>query len=771
MHYEAVYIMIKNSELPNDHLKFLYSTILKFLFHLRQDLVLTNYAKTKKVIYSYPHKDTTKIGSKYPSSIQVSIQKIAPNLLHLHRSSRDVVVGLVANNSTENLKFNVPIISPSLLDKDTEFQSDILLLKGTPKPALMEYLTPHARETLTGEFLKVYRLSSYFPLEVILENFSFEEGTKSDPSCVLLAVSTGSSIASRTKTNSKVRVSLKKPPSPKGLTKREINQIFLSDYASNNSFIADLILESIVQKINQNKLGIESSYSPLILNKFPEIQIIDPFSKSRKSEKSEVIQLDPIIQRASLLKQIGLTFFGEKIIPSDDFRSENIGVIPQGCTEKLKNTLEHQTLSSWILLDSHLKLNKFLSSSSIQHLIVLNGDNDYPSYFLSALQQILNLSGANYVAAKWKREPKRRLGDLSMIFTQSEMENVIFTTDNNAAINFVLNKTQKLEQKGLEVLIPTSCLEIENIQNHTNSCFENPKISVVVPIFNNGNLLITKCIPSLIQNDLWKDMEVILVDDGSTDAFTINICKALARIFPNVTTHFYPSGGSGSASRPRNFGILNAKAPLLTFLDPDNEISRNGYDKLFEIFNSSRNKNHSLDFITGFQLKMSTVPGLTCVHTGRKAQFFKNSKEKLFQKGSFPTFSTQAALISTRFLRQKNILFVEGAVGQDTLFGWQIALEASSFIATNRAHIIYYADRSGSVTNESDSTFFEKALIREKAQVELLRKHQLLQIYKRKRLDSFISNWYEPRLEKMQSTERKMAEDTLNKIRELYSSN
>ena len=66
-------------------------------------------------------------------------------------------------------------------------------------------------------------------------------------------------------------------------------------------------------------------------------------------------------------------------------------------------------------------------------------------------------------------------------------------------------------------------------------------------------------------------MEILLIDDGSTDEETINTISDIKNKYTNVRTYSFTDGGSGTASRPRNKGIELATAKYVTYLDPDNE--------------------------------------------------------------------------------------------------------------------------------------------------------------------------------------------------------
>lgn len=90
-----------------------------------------------------------------------------------------------------------------------------------------------------------------------------------------------------------------------------------------------------------------------------------------------------------------------------------------------------------------------------------------------------------------------------------------------------------------------------------------PRVSVVVPTFNRAKEL-RRCLDSL-RNQTIEDFEVLVCDDGSTDA-TGAVCKDYSVIL-DITHDF--ADNFGGPARPRNRGIALARAPYVAFLDSD----------------------------------------------------------------------------------------------------------------------------------------------------------------------------------------------------------
>lgn len=123
-------------------------------------------------------------------------------------------------------------------------------------------------------------------------------------------------------------------------------------------------------------------------------------------------------------------------------------------------------------------------------------------------------------------------------------------------------------------------------------------ISVIVPVYNVESY-VAKCIES-IQNQSYQHLEIILVDDGSTDD-SGDICDQYAAYDDRIKVIHQENGGISAA---RNTGIEAANGDYITFVDSDDYIAPNMYEDMLHIL-----KDNDLDILeyTAFRDKDGTI--------------------------------------------------------------------------------------------------------------------------------------------------------------------
>ena len=147
------------------------------------------------------------------------------------------------------------------------------------------------------------------------------------------------------------------------------------------------------------------------------------------------------------------------------------------------------------------------------------------------------------------------------------------------------NKFQKLQldtydefQAAINLYKKTGFTIKEHIENkYIMEKWLNNKISIIVPVYNVQNYL-KYCLDSIL-NQTYKNLEIILVDDGSTDECG-KICDEYSNIDDRIKVIHKINGGLADA---RNVGLKHATGNLIGFIDSDDCIYPTFYEELYNL--------------------------------------------------------------------------------------------------------------------------------------------------------------------------------------------
>ncbi len=103
-----------------------------------------------------------------------------------------------------------------------------------------------------------------------------------------------------------------------------------------------------------------------------------------------------------------------------------------------------------------------------------------------------------------------------------------------------------------------------------------PLVSIIVPVYNVEKYL-NKCISSII-NQSYKNLQILLVDDGSSDA-SPQICDKYAAVDERITVYHNSNHGP---SYSRNFGLERSNGEYITFIDSDDWLEENYVSNLVQ---------------------------------------------------------------------------------------------------------------------------------------------------------------------------------------------
>ena len=143
----------------------------------------------------------------------------------------------------------------------------------------------------------------------------------------------------------------------------------------------------------------------------------------------------------------------------------------------------------------------------------------------------------------------------------------------------------------------------------------SPKLSIIVPVYKVEKYL-DRCIQSLLSQTL-KDVEIILVDDGSPDA-SPSICDKYVNDNPNIFVIHKKNEGLGMA---RNSGLELAKGEYVTFCDSDDWVDSDAYQHVYNICIEKK-----LDMCC-FQYRRVTLDGKIIEMPKVSSKFFSGENE------------------------------------------------------------------------------------------------------------------------------------------------
>lgn len=243
------------------------------------------------------------------------------------------------------------------------------------------------------------------------------------------------------------------------------------------------------------------------------------------------------------------------------------------------------------------------------------------------------------------------------------------------------------------------------------------KISVIVPVYNSSNYL-SKCLESICNQSL-KDIEIICIDNGSTDN-SVQIIKEKQKLDNRIVLKEIGRSNAGDA---RNCGIQSSSGKYLYFIDSDDWIDQ---DTLSCVYDYAEFNN--LD-ITIFKYKVfnnqtqkesdskgfSCIPGILSINT-----------DTLFQTTNFAVWNK---LYRTYLIKDNNITFDSLKSTNDVTFSC-LALACSNKIGLlDKSFYHYRTNRVGSITKSKSENLFDFNLALKSLKENLQKKNLFNKFY------------------------------------------
>lgn len=221
-------------------------------------------------------------------------------------------------------------------------------------------------------------------------------------------------------------------------------------------------------------------------------------------------------------------------------------------------------------------------------------------------------------------------------------------------------------------------------------------LSIIIPVYNVEQYL-SDCLNSVLQQSL-SDMEIICVNDGSTDA-SPNIVKEYQKDYHNIILINQPNGGLSAA---RNAGLKKASGEFVFFLDSDDYLLNNS--ALTDALKLTKTQNADIcvfnALINGETPYISPFPTRTEAISGAQLmQLFYNHSQTLM----IPIWGH---LYRRQFLLDNNLWFKDGIYHEDILFTPIAQYLASRAVCHDTCVVNYRWHRPGAITSQTTTKHY-----------------------------------------------------------------
>lgn len=220
-------------------------------------------------------------------------------------------------------------------------------------------------------------------------------------------------------------------------------------------------------------------------------------------------------------------------------------------------------------------------------------------------------------------------------------------------------------------------------------------ISIIVPVYNTAKYL-SECLDSIL-NQTYADIEVILVDDGSTDN-SLEICQDYQKKDERVQVYHQENSGVSAA---RNFGLDCARGEYISFCDSDDKIA----PELYQILYSTMQKYDVDRVVSGYTYLFDdgrTLYSKPRIQDGKYTS--SDILKKTIDDGTLSGFlfsGVNNSLHKKKIIDEHNLRFDSNIkYNEDSLFSFQYMLHSRSIYSLQSKPTYFYRQHGTSATHK-----------------------------------------------------------------------
>ena len=264
-----------------------------------------------------------------------------------------------------------------------------------------------------------------------------------------------------------------------------------------------------------------------------------------------------------------------------------------------------------------------------------------------------------------------------------------------------------------------------------------PRLSIIVPIYNVEKYL-SRCIDSIL-NQTFKDFELILVNDSSTDNCK-EICEKYKRMDSRIIVANKKNGGVSSA---RNLGIDISKGDYIGFVDSDDFIDVHMYEILLNTINAYDSDIVICDYYKVNEYDIKKYEKMKSNNKDIKVENINNidAIERIITRDIKIVVAWNKIYKRSLF---DNLRYKEGVICEDEFLAHRIFYKCNKVSIINQK-LYYYIQRKGSIINSPFSSKDFDKIYAIKDRVDFLKEKKIINLIDKAEksfVDYFVWNYF-----------------------------